>query len=62
MSFSLGGNNKLSFVEGLIPVPNEPDLAEKWNRYNSVVMSWLLNSVDKSIYSSLVYYTKASNV
>lgn len=28
-SFSLGGKNKLSFVEGLIPIPNKPNLAEK---------------------------------
>lgn len=62
MSFSLGGKNKLNFVEGLVPIPNEPELAGKWNRCNSVIMSWLLNSVDKYIYSSLVYYTNTSNV
>lgn len=62
MRFSLNGKNKLSFVEGLDPTPNEPDLLEKWNRCNSVIMSCLLNSVDKSIYSSLVYYSKAYDV
>lgn len=52
----------MNFVEGLIPIPKEQDLADKWNRCNSVIMSWLLNYVDKSIYSSLVYYTKAYDV
>lgn len=62
MRFSLSRKNKLNFVEGLILMPNEPDLAEKWNKCNSVIMSWLLNSVDKTIYSSLLYYNKASDV
>lgn len=51
MKFSLSEKNKL-IVEGLIPIPNEPGLAEKWTRCNSVIMSWLLNSVDKTIYSN----------
>lgn len=62
MSFSLGGKNKLNIVEGLVPMPVEQELADKWNKCNSVILSWLLNSVDKSIYSSLVYLTKASDV
>lgn len=58
----LSGKNKLSFVKGLVPIPNELDLAEKWNRCTSIIMSWFLNSDDMSIYSNLVYYTKAFNV
>lgn len=51
MRFSLSGKNKLNFVEGLVHVPIELELVEKWNRCNLVIMSWLLNYVDKTIYS-----------
>lgn len=59
MMFCLEGKNKLGFVQGSVSLPVDHDLANKWNRVNSVVISWILNSVDKSIYSNLVFYKKA---
>lgn len=62
MMFFLKGKNKLSFVKESMPLPIDPDVASKWNRVNSVVMSWIFNSVDKSLYSNFVFYNKASDV
>lgn len=31
MSFSLYGKNKLSFVEGIVPLHANPEVANKWN-------------------------------
>lgn len=39
MHFSLSRKNKLKFVAGVIPISVDPDLAEKWDRCNYVVMS-----------------------
>ncbi|XP_051128935.1 uncharacterized protein LOC127249912 isoform X2 [Andrographis paniculata] len=61
MSFALSGKNKLDFVEGLVPLPNDPDLAGEWHRCDAVVMCWILNCVDKNIFSHLVFCTKASD-
>lgn len=62
MTFSFFSKNKLGFMEGLISLPNNVDLASKWHRCNAVVISWILNFVDKTLYSNLVFYTKVSNV
>lgn len=32
MHLSLFDKNKLKFVEGVVPIPVDPELAEKWDR------------------------------
>lgn len=60
--FFLFGKNKLDFVEGSVLLPSDLELDNKWNRCNAVVMPWILNLVDKSLYSNLVFYMKALDV
>lgn len=62
MIFFLDGKNKLGFIEGFVPLSIGPDRANKWNMVNFVVMSWILNYVDKSLYLNLVFYEKASGM
>jgi len=53
---SLSSKNKMSFVTGSFPKPtaNSPYLP-LWERCNSMVISWLLHSVDKDTTSSIIY-------
>ncbi|XP_051150299.1 uncharacterized protein LOC127264798 [Andrographis paniculata] len=62
MTIALKSKNKLKFVEGKVPMPSDPELAEKWSMCNALIMSWLLNSVDKSIYRTLVFYETTSEM
>ena len=52
---SLSAKNKMSFVTGGFPKPtsNSPYLP-LWERCNSIVISWLLHSVDEDIASSII--------
>lgn len=62
MRFSLSDKNKLGFVEGSIHVPSDLDIANKWDRCNSLMMSLILNSMNKSLYSNVVFNSKTSDV
>lgn len=52
---TLLARNKLGFVKGTCAQPssNSPDLL-KWKRCYSIVMSWILHSVEPSIASSIL--------
>ncbi|XP_061347818.1 uncharacterized protein LOC133293288 [Gastrolobium bilobum] len=60
MSIALTAKNKSTFVDGSLTRPS-PDhlLFGAWNRCNSMVISWLLNSVSKDIADSLMYFINA---
>lgn len=63
MTTSLEAKNKLGFVDGSIVKPSEDDPYLKiWCRCNSMIKSWLLNSVTKSIYTSILYFKNASEI
>lgn len=49
MMIALSAKNKLGFVNGSLPRPNEsnPNLLAAWVRGNSIVISWILNSISK---------------
>lgn len=63
MSMALKGKNKFGFVDGSIPIPNtaSPDFS-RWTRVNNMVMSWLLNSIDRSLASTVLYAATTSMV
>src|ERR1044072_3093098 len=63
MRLALDGKNKLAFVDGTIPVPPvlDPNF-RAWERNNSVVASWLLNSISKEITASVIYSTTAMEI
>ena len=63
MAMALTTKNKIGFVDGTIPRAAETDiLFNAWNRYNSMVTSWIINYVSKDIEDSLMYITTIVNI
>lgn len=63
MTTSLEAKNKLGFLDGSIAKPSENDPYFKiWCRCNSMLKSWLLNSVSKKIYTSILYIKHAADI
>ncbi|XP_073138349.1 uncharacterized protein [Henckelia pumila] len=63
MVMALTAKNKLGFVDGTIPHPLPDDLLYgAWTRCNSMVTSWILNSVVRDIADSLMYKTTCREV
>nr|CAN59936.1 hypothetical protein VITISV_001878 [Vitis vinifera] len=57
MVTTLNAKNKLRFIDGTISRPVATDLlAGPWSRCNSMVISWLSNSVCKEISESILYH------
>lgn len=63
-AIALSAKNKMGFIDGSIqkPVSNDMNLINSWNRNNSVVISWILNSVSKEISASILYSESASAI
>lgn len=60
---ALAAKNKMGFVDGTIPEPASTDpLRNSWERVNSMVLSWLLNSIHRDLVSSVLYATSAASV
>ncbi|XP_013595010.1 uncharacterized protein LOC106362631 [Brassica napus] len=60
MRMSLDAKNKIGFVDGSLPRPAQDDPMFKiWSRCNSMVKSWLLNTVTQKIYDRILYYDDA---
>lgn len=63
MTMALTAKNKLGFVDHTIPRPPPDDLLYgAWIRCNSMVISWILNSVVKEIGDSLMYIPTAYEI
>ncbi|XP_061340147.1 uncharacterized protein LOC133286707 [Gastrolobium bilobum] len=63
MLIALTTKNKLCFVDGTLLRPASIDLLfGAWNRCNSLLISWLLNSVSKDIADSLKYFSNAYEI
>lgn len=55
--------NKASFIDGSIQQPEVTYLLYgSWKRCNSMIKSWIMNSVSKDIAASLLYIRTASDV
>ncbi|CAM8883312.1 unnamed protein product [Rhodiola kirilowii] len=52
---ALSGKMKLGFVQGKFPRPTDALQEARWVKCNSVIHSWLINSMSKEIASSLVH-------
>lgn len=63
ITIALEAKNKIAFVDGSLPRPsaNHPHY-RIWSRCNSMVKSWILNSVTKSIYGSILRFSDASEI
>nr|KYP65401.1 hypothetical protein KK1_011634 [Cajanus cajan] len=55
--------NKMAFLTGTVPVPTATDPSfPSWERYNTLIMSWLLNSLSPSIAQSVIYFDRAIDI
>ena len=54
--------NKMGFVDGRLRPSSDDLLFGSWIQCNSMVTSWLLNSVAKEIVDSLLYLTSAFEI
>ncbi|KAG7597976.1 Retrotransposon Copia-like N-terminal [Arabidopsis suecica] len=60
---ALDAKNKLAFVDGSLPRPSEIHTHYRiWSRCNAMVKSWILNSVTKEIYGSILRFKDASEI
>ncbi|CAM8899731.1 unnamed protein product [Rhodiola kirilowii] len=55
MEIAMSGRSKLAFIQGKYPKPSDPVMAEKWQRCNDVLMSWLICSVSKKIVGEILH-------
>ncbi|KAH0679849.1 hypothetical protein KY284_020934 [Solanum tuberosum] len=52
----------MGLVDGSYPKDKFSGLEGIWKRVNVVVLSWLMNSVEKGLLGSIMYATCAKNV
>ncbi|KAJ0808240.1 putative RNA-directed DNA polymerase [Helianthus annuus] len=63
MKLALEAKNKFGFVNGKCEKPKDNEvLAAQWDRCNSVVLTWLLNSVSEELFLGQVFSKLASEV
>lgn len=63
MNIALDAKNKIAFIDGSLIRPLESDRNFRiWSRCNSMVKSWILNSVSKQIYKSILRFNDASEI
>ncbi|KAM0026675.1 putative retrotransposon gag domain, retrotransposon Copia-like protein [Helianthus debilis subsp. tardiflorus] len=63
MKLALEAKNKFGFIDGKCKKNTEDEvLSSQWDRCNSVVLSWLLNSVSEELYLGQVFSKLASDV
>ncbi|XP_073315865.1 uncharacterized protein [Primulina huaijiensis] len=63
MLIALRAKNKIAFIDGTCVRPVEGSVTlNQWERCNALVLSWIMNSVLKSIFSGIVYSSDASVV
>jgi len=57
MKMALNAKDKLSFVNDTLSKPTSSTTKiQLWKRCSDMVLSWILNSIDKSIVNSLIYH------
>ncbi|XP_076889366.1 uncharacterized protein LOC143540101 [Bidens hawaiensis] len=63
MNLALQVKNKIGFIDGTCAKSTTDEiLGKQWNRCNSVVLTWLLNSASEELYLGQVYSRLASEV
>jgi hypothetical protein len=63
MRIALNAKNKLGFIDGTIKPPASTDAKSAiWQKCNDIVLSWILQSLNPDIASSVLYCTNASMV
>ncbi len=63
MQNALRAKNKLGFVDGTLPMPDEnSDHFQVWNKCNSMVISWLFNGLAPELHDSVAYVDLARDL
>ena len=63
MTVALAARNKMKFIDGRLPPPQEDDdLYDTWFRCNSLVISWILHAVSTDIADNVMYLDNASTI
>ena len=63
MIISLNAKNKFSFVDEMLPKPDEGAQNEKaWKRCNDMIIGWLIASLETNIAKSVMYFKNASEI
>jgi hypothetical protein len=64
MIMALTAKNKIGFINGTITAPNDETLPSfnLWTRCNTMVISWILNSISKDIALSVIYANTAQEM
>ncbi|XP_070029263.1 uncharacterized protein [Nicotiana sylvestris] len=63
MKLALKAKRKLGFITGNCKKESfEDTLHEKWETYNAIVHSWIMNSVSKDFVSGIIYASNAHAV
>nr|GMD81061.1 uncharacterized protein LOC109166898 [Ipomoea batatas] len=63
MEMALRSKNKMTFVNGLVPVPDELDPRYyDWDRCNTMVLSWILRAVSPTIGRGVLWINTAEGV
>lgn len=56
MKIALNAKNKLGFVNGVLKEPKADSKEHHaWERCNDMVLSWILNAIDKTLTNSIIY-------
>ncbi|KAK4286390.1 hypothetical protein QN277_002951 [Acacia crassicarpa] len=55
MRLALRGKNKIGFIDGTFPRTRASEYADLWDRCDAVVLSWLIQLVDKEIATGIVF-------
>ncbi|KAH0775122.1 hypothetical protein KY290_012259 [Solanum tuberosum] len=58
----VSGRNKLGMADGSCKKEDFPGLENNWERVNAIVLSWIMNSVSKSLLGGIMYALTASVV
>ncbi|XP_028775519.1 uncharacterized protein LOC114732403 [Neltuma alba] len=60
ITLALLAKNKMGIIDGTCTREDQdPHLCDLWDRCNAIVLSWLINSVDKQIATSIVFSNSA---
>ncbi|GKE87103.1 putative LTR copia-type gag-polypeptide, partial [Tanacetum coccineum] len=65
MKLAVNTRNKTGFLDGTClksTYANSAPLSNQWERCNSIVLSWLLNSVSKELFLGQILFDNASEV
>ncbi|GAV75210.1 LOW QUALITY PROTEIN: UBN2_3 domain-containing protein, partial [Cephalotus follicularis] len=53
---ALKGKNKIGFIDGTCAKPyQDSSLFHQWERCNTIVLSWIMNTVSKELFTGIVY-------